>query len=82
MPEPLPVLFGHIIRRRREANGLSQEELGEQTNLSRNYIGMVERGETNPTLLVLQSLADALGTTMVSLIRELETKTGTSAKKR
>ena len=72
MPDPLSTQFGLVIRRRREAAGLSQEELGERTTLSRNYIGMVERGETNPTLRVLQSLAHALGTTMVSIVRELE----------
>ncbi|WP_020472304.1 helix-turn-helix domain-containing protein [Zavarzinella formosa] len=76
MADPLATLFGALVRRRREATGLSQEEVGERTNLSRNYIGMVERGETNPTLRVLQSLAQALGTTMVSLVRELEDSLG------
>ncbi|OWK45561.1 helix-turn-helix domain-containing protein [Fimbriiglobus ruber] len=79
MSDPLTTSFGHIIRQRREAVGLSQEELGAKTNLSRNYIGMVERGETNPTLLVLHGLAKALNTTMRSLIDELET--GTTDKK-
>lgn len=81
MPSSLSTQFGHIIRRRREEIGLSQEKLGEKTNLTRNYIGMVERGETNLTLLVLQSLAEALDTTMVSLIAELESQTGKSKKK-
>jgi transcriptional regulator with XRE-family HTH domain len=72
MADPVPTLFGRIVRRRREAAGLSQEELGQRTNLSRNYVGMVERGETNPTLLVLRDLADALGTTMSSLVVELD----------
>lgn len=74
MPEPLQTLFGQVVRRHREAAGLSQEEVGERTGLSRNYVGMVERGETNPTLLVLQSLAEALGTTMSDLIRDLESR--------
>lgn len=74
MPEPLQTLFGQVVRRHREAAGLSQEEVGERTGLSRNYVGMVERGETNPTLLVLQSLAEALGTTMSNLIRDLESR--------
>ncbi len=81
MSESLTTSFGHVVRQRRESIGLSQEELGERTNLSRNYIGMVERGETNPTLLVLRSLAIALNTTMVSLIAALETDAGTSDKK-
>jgi transcriptional regulator with XRE-family HTH domain len=45
--------------------------------VSWNYIGMVERGETNPTLLVLHSLAKALETTMVSVISEVEPEDGT-----
>lgn len=74
MPEPLCITFGQIVRRRREAAALSQEELGEKTGVSRNYIGMIERGEANPTLLVLQQLSQALGCTMVSLVAELEGK--------
>ena len=72
MPEPLPLLFGRVIRQRREALPLSQEELGARTELSRNYIGMIERGETNPTLLVLHALAVALQTSMSALIHDLE----------
>lgn len=82
MPEALAVSFGRVVRRRREAAGLSQEELGAKTNLSRNYIGMVERGETNPTLLVLHGLARALDTTMGALIGDLEAETGAPDPKR
>jgi transcriptional regulator with XRE-family HTH domain len=72
MPHPLHTRFGQAVRRRREAAGLSQEELAERAGLSRNYVGMVERGESNPTLLVLHGLAAALGTTMTALVREVE----------
>jgi len=72
MPEPIPILFGRVVRQRREAIAMSQETLGAETELSRNYIGMIERGETNPTLLVLHSLSIALQTTMSALIQELE----------
>jgi len=41
--------------------GLSQEELGEQSGLTRNYIGMIERGETSPTLDAVEAIALALG---------------------
>jgi transcriptional regulator with XRE-family HTH domain len=80
MPRSLPTVFGQVVRRRREEKGLSQEKLGEHTNLTRNYIGMLERGESNPTLLVLQSLATALDTTMATLIGELEAGMGKSEK--
>ncbi len=79
MPEPLPVLFGRVVRQRREAIAMSQETLGAETELSRNYIGMIERGETNPTLLVLHSLSIALQTTMSALIQELEVALNPSA---
>jgi transcriptional regulator with XRE-family HTH domain len=78
MPDPVPLLFGRQVRRRREAAGLSQEELAERTGVSRNYVGMIERGETNPTLLVLHNLATALGLAMSTLIRELEADLGAS----
>lgn len=79
MPEPLPLLFGRQIRRKREAANLSQEELAARTELSRNYIGMIERGETNPTLLVLHDLAAALGTSMSAIIRDLESDVAASS---
>jgi len=87
MSESLAVLFGRVVRRRREEAGLSQERLAEtvKPNLTRNYIGMVERGETNPTLSVLESFAVAFGTTVAVLIQEAEegrTHTGKPNSKR
>lgn len=74
MLESLQVLFGRVVRRRREAAKLSQERLAEIVKpvLSRNFIGMVERGETNPTLSVIESLAVALGTSVSEMMREAE----------
>lgn len=74
MPEPLNVRLGHVVRRRREAAGRSQEQLASEVKpeLTRQYIGMVERGETNPTLSVIESLAVAFGTSASELIREAE----------
>lgn len=38
-------LLGEAIRQGRQKAGLSQEELAEKVNLTRNYIGMIERAE-------------------------------------
>ncbi len=65
--------FGRALRRRREALGVSQERLAFDAQLHRTYIGLLERGQRNPTLAIISRLADALGTTMTSLVRETET---------
>lgn len=53
--------FGPAIRRHRELLRLSQEDLGHRSGLDRTYISGVERGVRNPTLQVMQRMADALG---------------------
>lgn len=69
---PLQRRFGAVLRRRREAAGLSQEALAAQANLHRNYVGLLERGERMPTILTAEQLAVALGTTMSALLAEVE----------
>ena len=66
--------FGTVIRRRRQAAGLSQEALAGQARLHRTYISLLERGQRMPSIAVVRQLAAALDTTMVSLIGELEAK--------
>lgn len=51
---------GLNLKHYREAAGLSQEELAFNCGLHRTYISGVERGIRNPTVLVLQKIADAL----------------------
>ena len=53
-------LVGLNVQRIRRERGLSQEELAFESDLHRTYISGVERGVRNPTLLVLQKIADAL----------------------
>ena len=72
MPQKLQQVFGQLIRRRREEAGLTQEAVGHKAGLSRNYVGMLERGERVPTLIAVRQLALGLGTTMSSLVQELE----------
>jgi DNA-binding XRE family transcriptional regulator len=62
-PEEAPALrlaLGETVRRFRAIARLSQEALGFEADLHRNYVGAIERGEINPTLRVLCKLAYGL----------------------
>ena len=52
--------FGHRIREFRKERGLSQETLALACDLDRTYIGGVERGERNISLLNIYKIAAAL----------------------
>ena len=59
--------FGEVVRKVRTAVGLTQEELADRSGLDRSYIGGVERGERNPTLTVIEKIAEGLGVTLAEL---------------
>jgi len=52
--------FGQKLQRIRKSKGISQEDLAADLSLHRNYIGMIERGERNPTIRTLYKIAKAL----------------------
>lgn len=54
--------IGKNIRKFRLARKLRQEDLAEKTDLTTNYIGMVERGEKIPSLETFIKIVNALST--------------------
>ena len=58
--EAVKVAFGQHLRALRVAKGLSQEKLALTCGLDRTYIGSVERGERNVSLVNIQKIAAAL----------------------
>ena len=52
--------FGARVRATRKKQGLSQEKLALACDLDRTYIGGVERGERNISLLNIYRIAHAL----------------------
>jgi len=59
--------FGSRVRQLRLDKGWSQEELAARAKRHWTYVGGVERGERNPTLLVIAALAKALGVNISEL---------------
>ncbi|RUT43717.1 XRE family transcriptional regulator [Paenibacillus anaericanus] len=53
-------LVGARIKALRKEQGLSQEALGEKGGFHFSYIGQIERGEKNVSLLSLAKVANAL----------------------
>ncbi len=64
--------FGEVIKRRRQARGISQEELADLTGLHRTYISQLERGLKSASLKTVVALAKALGVTADTLVREAQ----------
>ncbi|WP_449474078.1 helix-turn-helix domain-containing protein [Sphingobium chungangianum] len=58
--DPDLVPLGDAVRQFRKARGLTQEDLSGLTELHRNHIGGIERGERNITIKTALSLARAL----------------------
>lgn len=69
--EEQSIELGNRIRERRLAIEMSQEDLGEASGLHRTYIGHIERGEVNPSLLNLLKLAAALDVDAGDLVEGL-----------
>lgn len=63
---------GAAIRQFRVDAGLSQEELGSRAGLHRTYVSDAERGQRNPTVVTLLSLAGALATTPSGILQVAE----------
>lgn len=56
----LQIQLAEDLKAARLAAGLSQESLALQAEVDRTYVSQLERGVANPSLLILQRLADAL----------------------
>lgn len=63
--------FGNILRKIREARGLSQEEFAERCNISRAYYGRLERGEHSITLDLCRKISDATELSMSQLFSDI-----------
>lgn len=59
---------GLNIKRIREAQAISQEELAHRAGVHRTYVSSVERAVRNPTITVLDKIAHGLGVKVGELV--------------
>jgi transcriptional regulator with XRE-family HTH domain len=69
--EPLEQ-FGMNLKVLRVKRKLSQEALAAEAGIDRSYVGDLERGERNPSLLLLLRLCRALSCTLLELAEDVE----------
>lgn len=63
-------IVGKNVRKFRKQKGLTQEELAFAAEIDLTYMGGIERGKRNPSLLVMARIADALSVPLNRLISE------------
>ncbi len=74
MPEPISPAtraFGERVRARRQALGLSQEALADNSGIHWTFLGQVERGRRNLNLHNLLKIANGLGVDPAELVQGL-----------
>jgi len=61
--------FGRRLRELRESAGLSQKELSERAGINLKFLGSIERGRGNVTLISVEKLRSGLGVKLHELFR-------------
>ncbi|MFZ1608456.1 helix-turn-helix domain-containing protein [Candidatus Aalborgicola defluviihabitans] len=65
-----------MLRKHRLAAGFSQEQLGLESGVQRNFISLIETGQNKPTITTIFKLASALNLKPSKLLAETEKLTG------
>ncbi|WP_315767105.1 MULTISPECIES: helix-turn-helix transcriptional regulator [unclassified Bradyrhizobium] len=63
-------IVGRNVRRLRQSKRMTQEELAFEAQIDLTYVGGIERGRRNPSLLVMARIARALSVPITKLFVE------------
>ncbi|GEA67361.1 helix-turn-helix domain-containing protein [Acinetobacter baumannii] len=66
--QDLSIKIGQLIRQKRKEKQISQEKLALLCNIDRSYLGRIERGEVNITILKLYEISEVLDTNAKELL--------------
>ena len=69
------IAFGKVIRKLRVEAGLTQEQLGFESDLRRTFISILELGQQQPTLTTIMKLAKPLNTSAAAIVAAVEKMT-------
>lgn len=60
--------LGENCREKRKQLQMSQAELSERSGIATSHLSYIEHGKANPTLEILEHLADGLGCSVLDLL--------------
>jgi transcriptional regulator with XRE-family HTH domain len=63
-------ILGKNVRRLRQQRAMLQEQLAFDAEIDLTYLGGIERGKRNPSLLVMARIAEALSVNLTKLLSE------------
>ena len=64
--------FGNAVRKLRRDRGWSQEEFADHVGVHRTYMGGVERGERNVSLVNIGRISESLEMPLAALMAEVD----------
>ena len=64
--------IGSKVKRLRQANGLTLEELANRSELTKGFLSQLERDLTSPSVATLEDILEALGTNLQEFFSEKE----------
>lgn len=70
--QALVAAYARILREKRKAANLSQEELAFRTELSTSYISFLETSRRQPTLSVMAAICKELDVSLTDFVEEVE----------
>ncbi|MFZ5680198.1 MAG: helix-turn-helix domain-containing protein [Pseudomonadota bacterium] len=63
-------IFGKNVRKLRQQKRMTQEKLAFEAEIDLTYVGGIERGKRNPSLLVMARIADGLSVSVIKLLED------------
>jgi len=73
--EAVKEAFGKVLRLKRKALGLSQEELAARSGIAMRYVSLLECNQRQPTISTLYLLSQGLGISLTEFVSEIEEET-------
>jgi len=64
--------FATVLRKRRQAAGLSQEDLGFKAGITMRYVSVLENNKRQPTISTMIVICDALELSLTEFVAEME----------